>query len=69
MVDCPGAGLAEVAKETLISRGGAKGWSLIVKDVTDNTDLTKRNAAFKLALKSRSKSSAAWAAKRIHEET
>jgi HEAT repeat protein len=69
VVDCPGSGLAEVAKETLISRGGSKGWSLIVKDVTDNTNLTKRNAAFKLALKSRSKSSAAWAAKRIHEET
>jgi HEAT repeat protein len=69
VVDCPGSGLAEEAKESLISSGGVKGWSLIEKDVLNNTDLTKRNEAFKLALKSRSKSSAAWAAKRVHEET
>ena len=69
VVDCPGSGLADEAKEILISGGGSQGWSLIEKDVSDNTNLIKRNAAFKLALKSRSKSSAKWAAKRVHEET
>lgn len=69
VVDCPGSGLADEAKESLISGGGTQGWSLIEKDIIDNTNLTKRDAAFKLALKSRSKSSAAWAVKRVHEET
>ncbi|MGB0647857.1 MAG: HEAT repeat domain-containing protein, partial [Bradymonadia bacterium] len=69
VVDCPGSGLAEEAKQQIIQRGGGQGWSLLEKDIQNTKDLVKRDAAFRLALQARSKASAAWAIKNIHSES
>ena len=46
LVECPDSGRTEWAKQSIIARGGKRGWSMIAKSLEQTDDLeAKREAA------------------------
>ena len=68
LVECPNSGRTEWAKQSIIARGGKRGWSLIAKSLEQTDDLEAKREAAAQAIRLKSKAAAEWAIKRIHQE-